>query len=145
MPSVPAHDRRGTAFFVTSQTHAAVVLLVGDRAYKFKKPVNLGFLDFTTRESRQATCLREVELNRRIAPDVYLGVADVTGPDGEACEHLVVMRRMPAERRLSTLVRAGAQVDDDLRHLARQLTALHAKTPSSPEIRAEGKIGRAHV
>ena len=62
------------------ETHSAVVTFIGDRAYKVKKPVDLGFLDFTTREAREAACHREVELNRRMAPDVYLGVADVTRP-----------------------------------------------------------------
>lgn len=66
-----------------AETHSAVVFFVGDRAYKLKKPVDLGFLDFRTREAREAVCHREVELNARLAPDVYLGVADVMGPDGE--------------------------------------------------------------
>ncbi len=69
---------------------------MGDRAYKLKKPVNLGFLDFTTPQAREAACRRETELNRRFAPDVYLGVAEVAGPGDCGREHLVVMRRMPA-------------------------------------------------
>ena len=89
-------------------THAAAVFLAGDRACKLKKPVNLGFLDFSTPEARAAACAREVELNREFAPDVYLGVAELRGPDGRVCDHLVVMRRMPAARRLSTLVRSRA-------------------------------------
>src|SRR5689334_2434559 len=95
-----------------AETHAGVVFFVGDRAYKMKKPVDLGFLDFSTRERRERACHREVELNRRFSPDVYLGVADVSLSDGVPCDHLVVMRRMPAERRLSRLVRSGAPVDD---------------------------------
>jgi aminoglycoside phosphotransferase family enzyme/predicted kinase len=87
-----------------AETHISVLFFVGDRAYKLKKPVDLGFLDFSTRELRLAACRREVELNRRLAPDVYLGVADVTDEHGELADHLVVMRRMPAERRLATLV-----------------------------------------
>lgn len=87
-----------------AETHISVLVFVGDRAYKLKKPVDLGFLDFTTREKRLAACRREVELNRRLAPGVYLGVADVTDEHGEPADHLVVMRRMPAERRLATLV-----------------------------------------
>ena len=87
------------------ETHISLVVLFGDRVYKLKKPVRLNFVDLTTREARERICHREVELNRRIAPDVYLGVADVTGPDGEICDHLVVMRRMPDDRKLSTLVR----------------------------------------
>ncbi|WP_433087050.1 AAA family ATPase [Dactylosporangium sp. CA-052675] len=125
-------------FVAVHETHAAVVFLVGARAYKLKKPVGLGFLDFTTRERRQAVCRREVELNRRIAADVYLGVADVHAPDGTPCDHLVVMRRMPAQRRLAALVRSGAPVDDHLRRLARLVAAFHAASRHAPEISAEG-------
>jgi aminoglycoside phosphotransferase family enzyme len=60
-----------------TETHSAEVCFVGDRAYKVKKPVDLGFLDFRRRTDREQVCHREVELNRRLAPDVYLGVADV--------------------------------------------------------------------
>lgn len=52
-------------------THISHLFLVGDRAYKLKRPVKFAFLDFSTRELREATCHREVELNRRLAPDVY--------------------------------------------------------------------------
>jgi aminoglycoside phosphotransferase family enzyme/predicted kinase len=126
------------AFVEACETHAAVVFLVGEFAYKLKKPVNLGFLDFGTRPRRQEACRREVELNRRFAPDVYLGVADIVGPDGEPCDHLVVMRRMPVGRRLSTLVRAGAPVLDHLRRLAHLLAAYHTTARRGPEISAEG-------
>ena len=78
------------------ETHISIVIFIGDRAYKLKKPVALPFLDYTDREARQRACEDEVRLNRRFSPDVYLGVADVDGPDGEVCDHLVVMRRMPA-------------------------------------------------
>ena len=125
-------------FVAVHETHAAVVFLVGDRAYKLKKPVGLGFLDFTTRERRQAVCRREVELNRRIAPDVYLGVADVHGPDGLPCDHLVVMRRMPAQRRLAALIRAGVAVDDQVRCMARLVAAFHAASRHSAEISTQG-------
>jgi uncharacterized protein len=109
------------------ETHAAVVFVVGDRAYKLKKPVDLGFLDFRDRTTRETVCAREVELNRRLSPDVYLGVADVVGPDGAVCDHLVVMRRMPDDRRLSTLVLVGADVDDGLWRLAHLIAAFHAR------------------
>jgi len=120
------------------ETHAAIVFFIADRAYKLKKPVNLGFLDFRRRADREAVCHREVTLNRRLAPNVYLGVADILGPDGQPCDHLVVMRRMPTERRLSTLIRTGAPVADHLRHLARMLAAFHATAPRGPAISAEG-------
>jgi uncharacterized protein len=120
------------------ETHAAILFFVGDRVYKLKKPVDLGFLDFRRRADREAVCHREVELNRRLAADVYLGVADVHGPSGELCDHLVVMRRMPAERRLSTLISSGAPVADDLRRLARLLASLHAEAHRGPAVDAEG-------
>lgn len=120
------------------ETHSSIVFFVGDRVYKVKKPVDLGFLDFTTREARERICHREVELNRRLAPDVYLGVADVTGPDGEVCDHLVVMRRMPEEARLSTRLAAEEDVTGCLREVARQLADLHAAAPSS---RTDPRIG----
>ncbi|MFI7542521.1 AAA family ATPase [Actinoplanes sp. NPDC049599] len=120
------------------ETHTAVLFFLGDRVYKLKKPVDLGFLDFRSRADRERVCHREVELNRRLAPDVYLGVADIHGPDGTVCDHLVVMRRLPAERKLSTLVRAGAPVADDLRRLARLLAAFHATAARGPAISAHG-------
>lgn len=115
-----------------AETHSAVVFFAGDRAYKLKKPVALGFLDFRSRADREAACHREVELNRRLAPDVYLGVADILGHAGERCDHLVVMRRMPADRRLSALVTAGADVEDHLWHLAHLLAAFRARAEHSP-------------
>jgi aminoglycoside phosphotransferase family enzyme/predicted kinase len=115
-----------------------VLFFVGDRVYKLKKPVALGFLDFSSRAQREAACRREVELNRRLAPDVYLGVADISGPDGELCDHLVVMRRLPDERRLATLVRRGARVEHALRALAHVVAAFHASADTSDVIADAG-------
>ena len=102
-----------------AETHISVLFFTGDRVYKLKKPIRTAFLDFSSPEARRQACLREVELNRRLAPDVYLGVADVMGPRGSGdppgtpCDHLVVMRRMPPERRLSTLVSSAASGDPE--------------------------------
>ncbi|ETA66571.1 bifunctional aminoglycoside phosphotransferase/ATP-binding protein [Haloechinothrix halophila] len=120
------------------ETHVAVLFLVGDRVYKLKKPVDVGFLDLRTLERRLAVCRREVALNRRFAPDVYLGLSEVTDVDGSVCDHLVVMRRMPEERRLSTLVAAGEQVADVIGQLARMMAACHASAERSAEITAHG-------
>jgi hypothetical protein len=103
-----------------------------------KKPVNLGFLDFTTREVRERVLRRELELNRRLAPDVYLGVVDVVGDDGAPRDHLLVMRRMPDDRRLSTLARAGAATDGDVREIARIVAAFHARADRSEVIDRAG-------
>jgi uncharacterized protein len=128
----------GAVHAAVAETHSAVVFFVGDRAYKLKKPVDLGFLDFTEPRARAAACRREITLNRRFAPDVYLGVAALHGPDGRVCDHLVVMRRMPAARRLSALVRAGADVERPVRQVARVLAAWHAAAPRSRRIAAQG-------
>jgi uncharacterized protein len=128
-----------------AETHSAIVFFVGERAYKVKKPVDLGFLDFRTRQAREDTCHREVALNRRLAPDVYLGVADVLGPDGRPCDHLVVMRRMPPDRRLATLITRGEPVDDHLWHLAHLIAAFHAaaeRLPAADEAASAGALGR---
>jgi hypothetical protein len=124
-----------------AETHISVLISVGDRVYKLKKPVSLEFLDFSERILRERACHREVELNRRLAPDVYLGVADVVGPDGQACDHLVVMRRMPAGRRLAALVRAGGSLERPLNEIARRLAVFHAAASTSDDIAAAGRRG----
>ncbi len=122
----------------SSETHSAVVFFIGDRAYKLKKPVDLGFLDFSTPQAREAACHRETKLNRRFAPDVYLGVAEVRDPAGQACDHLVVMRRLPPSRRLSALVRAGVPAEGPVRRVARILATQHASAPRDPGITRQG-------
>lgn len=83
------------------ETHISWVFLAGERVYKVKKPVDLGFLDFTTPERRRFFCEEEVRLNRRLTHDVYLGVVELAG------EVAVAMRRLPHERMLDRLVREG--------------------------------------
>lgn len=106
------------------ETHSGVVVFLGDRAYKFKKPLDLGFLDYSTVEARRAACEEEVALNRRLAPEVYLGVADLRF-DGRD-EPAVVMRRLPPERRLANLLSQGADVEVCTRRLAHELAAFHS-------------------
>ena len=85
------------------ETATATVFFAGDYAAKVKKPIDFGYVDFRTADSRRRACENEVTLNRRLAPDVYLGVMDVVVA-GEVKDHLVLMRRMPAANRLSALV-----------------------------------------
>jgi aminoglycoside phosphotransferase family enzyme len=97
------------------ETHISWVLLAGDYAYKIKKPVSLGFVDFSTPGSRRFYCEEELRLNRRTAPELYLAVVPVTGtPEapvmdgkGEAFEHAVKMRRFPQEALLDRVAKAG--------------------------------------
>lgn len=128
-------DDTKSGYLDLRETHCAGVVLVGDRAYKFKKPVSFGFLDFTTEAARRRACEQEIRLNARFAPDVYLGLGQLCLP-GDQREPLVVMRRMPEDLRLSTMVRRGANVSEALRALARQLAIVHARSEHRPEIDA---------
>lgn len=113
------------------ETHISWVLLTGEYAYKIKKPLDLGFLDFSTLALRQHACADEVRLNRRLAAEVYLGVAAITGsPDaprlngrGATIEYAVKMRQFPVDATLDRLDERGelgtAQIDQLAARLAR--------------------------
>ncbi len=116
------------------ETHVSTLFFVGDRVYKRKKPLQNGFLDFTSVTTRRAICHREVELNRRLASDVYLGVADLN-LEGAELEHFVVMKRMPEDRRLSARLQEPS-IRDDLRDLSHLIAAFHARAERSEEIDA---------
>lgn len=115
------------------ETHTGLVALVGDRAYKVKKPVVTDFLDFSRVEKRESVCRREVELNRRLAPSAYFGVGHFQPPVGDA-EPVIVMRRYPDSQRLSELVRAGAPVEKWLTSIAQILARFHADAVRGPAI-----------
>jgi aminoglycoside phosphotransferase family enzyme/predicted kinase len=119
-----------------------VLFFLGDLVLKAKKPVDLGFLDFSTRPKRLQACRREVALNRELSPDVYLGVWDVTDEYGRPRDHLVVMRRMPDDLRLATLVRAGRDVSDEVAQIAHVVAAFHGRCARSERI-AQGGSRRA--
>ncbi len=110
-----------------AETHLSWVFLSPDRAYKLLKPVELPFLDYTDRSARLAAAERELAMNRRLAPDVYLGLADVREGD-ELVDRMIVMRRLPEDRRLSALV-GRPDFDDCLRAVARKVAAFHADQP----------------
>ncbi len=120
------------------ETHVSTLFFVDGLVYKRKKPLDLGFCDFRSRTARLANAQDEVRLNRRLSPDVYLGIADVLGTDGQPCDHLVVLRELPADRRLATLVQQGADVDDVLTQVADGLAALHRASPARPELHELG-------
>jgi hypothetical protein len=120
------------------ETHISRVYLTDNHAYKFKKPLDLGFLDFSTRERRRFFCEEEVRLNRRFAPDVYLGVVELWanrnrlrfhGP-GRLVDFAVHMRRLPEERMLDRLIDAAAtELPAEIERLARHLAPLLAAAP----------------
>ncbi|MBB1028544.1 AAA family ATPase, partial [Dietzia sp. DQ11-38-2] len=146
--ATPAHsDPTSGAPPGVVETHSALIVLYGDQAHKVRKPIDLGFLDNTTVRARAEQSRREVELNSRMAPDVYDGVLEVRDPEGEVIDHVVRMRRLPADRSLESLVRSrvsgiGRAGDPDLvvgvREVGRQLARLHAASPRSGQIEAMG-------
>ena len=118
------------------ETHTGIVVLVGDRAYKAKKPVITDFLDFSTPQAREHACQREVTLNRRLAPSSYLGVAHLTDVEGGPPEPVIVMRRHPDARRLATMARGGQPVATHLDDIAGVLSRFHASADRGREIDA---------
>jgi uncharacterized protein len=139
----PRLNRPGlvTAPARVTETHISTLFFVGERVYKMRKPVQFGFLDFRRRIDRRTDCEREVTLNRRLAPDVYIGVADLV-LEGVPIDHMVVMRRMPETRCLAFLARQGAVLDPWLRQVAEALVSFHKVAERSPEISA-GATGDA--
>jgi aminoglycoside phosphotransferase family enzyme/predicted kinase len=117
------------------ETHISTLFFVGDLVFKLRKPVEFGFLDFRSRSSRKEDCEREVSLNRRLAPDVYLGVADLSMGD-RLLDHMVVMKRMPRDRQLAALAGRGEDLDPWLRQVTDLLIAFHSRAQRSPEISA---------
>ena len=115
------------------ETHISVLLFFGDKVYKIHKPVHFDFLDFRDRTARAADCHREVELNRRLAPDVYLGVADIV-MNGEPVDHMVVMRALPEERQLASLLHSDEDIGMWLDSVAAVLTSFHRNAVRSAEI-----------
>jgi aminoglycoside phosphotransferase family enzyme len=129
------------------QTHISYIFLVGDRAYKVKKPVNFGFLDYSTLGRREHFCRREVELNRRLAPALYLGVEPIVetpagervGAEGVPVEWCVVMRRLPEDRLLSALLVRGEVADEDIAPVARKVAAFHREAETCGAIDEFGR------
>ncbi len=126
------------------ETHTGVVVLAGDRAYKAKKPVLTDFLDFRTPKQRERACLREVELNSRLSPGSYLGVAHLDDPAGGPAEPIVVMRRYRDNDRLASMVtrgESGESVRGVLDAIADVLARFHERAERSQVISAQGTVG----
>ena len=96
------------------ETHTGLVVLVGDKAYKAKKPVTTDFLDFSTTGTPRGACEREVTLNRRLAPTVTWVWPTSQDPRGGTAEPVIVMRRYADSARLTSLVKTGQPVHDHL-------------------------------
>jgi aminoglycoside phosphotransferase family enzyme/predicted kinase len=138
----------GGAAVEVRQTHASVVFLVGDRAWKVKKPVSLGFLDFSTPELRRHWCEEEVRVNRRLAPRVYVGLAEVVvrdgrfrvGGPGEPIDTAVEMIRLPDTSTLGARLERGEVEEAEIRGIGERIAAFHAAAARSPEIAAYARF-----
>lgn len=134
----PSRWPRGATEVETIETHISTIFLAGDFAYKLKKPLNLGFLDFSTLAKRRLYCEEEIRLNRRLAPDLYLRAIPITGtpddphPDGEGepIDWLVEMRRFDAQAVLSDRPR---QMNEYLAlELAHEIAEFHRRAEKAP-------------
>ncbi len=135
------------------QTHISYVVIAGGFVYKFKKPVDFGFLDFTTLEKRAYYCQRELELNRRLCPDIYLDVITLSRRDGryrldgvgDVVEYGVKMVRMPEERMMSRVIAGGALERQHLDAIVDTLVPFYAKAAGDEAIQAFGRADAVGV
>ncbi|MEP0909960.1 AAA family ATPase [Leptolyngbya sp. GB1-A1] len=130
------------------QTHISYVLLTGDYAYKVKKPLNFGFLDFSTLEKRLHFCQEELRLNQRGAGALYLEVLPIAqngerfelGGSGEPIEYAVKMRQFPQDTLLTDLYDRGELGEELLIELAKTIATFHRETDTNDYIRSFGKV-----
>lgn len=126
------------------QTHISLVFVADDFVYKVKKPVNFGFLDFTTLEKRKHYCFQEVRLNQRLAKDVYVGVLPISydgkgyrvgeGEGGDVVDYAVKMKKIPQDTLMKSLFSRGELCEKHLREIAHVLADFHLNAERSPEI-----------
>ncbi len=130
------------------QTQMSFVFLTGDYVYKVKKPVNLGYLDYTSLDKRRFYCHREVELNRRLCPDVYWGVVPITQRQGDTfvdgqgkvIEYAVKMRRLPQQAMMDVLLTKNQVSSQMVSSLAQRLVEFHQRAETNANISAFGNL-----
>jgi len=130
------------------QTQMSFVFLTKEFVYKVKKAVDLGYLDYTTLDKRNFYCQKELELNRRLCPEAYLGVVPITqdrgairiGGRGEAIEYAVRMRRLPQKAMMDVLLANDGVSVEMITGVAQKLAAFHQKAETNAEISAFGEI-----
>ncbi len=131
------------------QTHTSWVLLTGEFAYKIKKPVDFGFLDYTTKEKRRAYCYKELELNQRLSPEIYLGVVKIK-PDlslieekkreGEAIDYAVKMKELPQESLMTQFLKRGKVNFSQIKEIAKIIGGFHNRLIQTRETERYGEI-----
>jgi len=135
-----------------AETHISWVVLTGEFAYKIKKPIKLSFLDYSTLERRHRLCEEELRLNRRLAPELYLGVSAIGGTPGSPridgtgtpLEYAVRMRQFSPADELSALLEARSVTPDDAAALGAGIARFHAAAAPAPDGSAFGRAETAH-
>src|SRR6266511_6558 len=131
------------------QTHISVLLLSRSYVIKLKKPVDFGFLDYTTLEKRLKACEDEVRLNRRLCPNTYIGVGGIieidgqirfSGETGKIVDYCVWMRRLPEDRMLDRMVANNTVTEAVIDCVAARLYEFHHTAPRGPEIAIWGSL-----
>jgi hypothetical protein len=129
------------------QTHISFVFLTKKFVYKVKKAVNFGFLDFSTLEKRRFFCEKELELNRRLCPDIYLKVVPINKSNvikiegsGETVEYALKMKRLPQEKIMTVLLSEGKVGNRTIDDLAKIIAQFHSKALTNNEINAFGSL-----
>ena len=130
------------------QTQMSFIFLTGEYVYKIKKPVNLGYLDYTTLEKRHFFCHQELELNRRLCPGAYLAVVPIIEEKdelriegrGKAIEYAVKMKQLPQDHMMDVLLPQGQVTPEMIARVAEKLVGFHQKAETNQEIAAFGKL-----
>jgi aminoglycoside phosphotransferase family enzyme len=130
------------------QTQMSFIFLTGDYVYKIKKPVDLGYLDYTTLEKRHFFCHQELELNRRLCSDAYLAVVPIVEEkdglriegQGKAIEYAVKMKQLPKDRMMDVLLPQGQVTREMVARVAEKLVSFHQKAETNQKIAAFGKL-----
>ncbi len=130
------------------QTHISWLFLTDAHVFKLKKPVNFGFLDFSTLDLRRFYCYEELRLNRRLCPDVYEQVVALRETDtgaafvgtGKILEYAVMMKRLPADRMLDRLVDEGRISVEEMQIIALEICKFHTHAATSAHISTFGSL-----
>jgi uncharacterized protein len=138
--AMAANQQTVEPYSALHETHTGLVVLVDNLAYKAKKAVRTEFLDFSTPERRERACQRELELNRRLAPNSYLGVAHLSGPLNGTMEPVLVMRRHSDSFRLASMVRREQPVTEQLVTIAGVLAGFHESAGRGQHVEAQGTV-----
>jgi len=132
----------------TIETHISYIFLTGNFAYKIKKPVNYGFLDFSTLEKRKFYCFEELKLNKRLCPEIYIEILPITKNNnlielngkGKVLEYALKMKEFPQEKLMKNLLKKGKITTKEIKKINKILINFYITSKTTDEINRYGKI-----